>query len=212
MRPLPESDYMSPLDWGTESLISEFPVNNAIQPTPISLISSWLLQEERYLVNEIDDIVRESLVEFVEDVFSSSWWGKEREAVSLFSFGYLVKRCRKGSVLYDPAQIGIEVRVPKPDSFGLKREVCKDMVIWPAPGMTCWDENNKPTRQPLSVLEWKVHAPGVSARDLEWLRAFSVRRPDFIGYALCLNLDGKDFRLRCARIQNEIQNTNWLEL
>ena len=163
-------------------------------------------------MSEMDSIIRESLVEFVEDIFARSWWGKEREAVSLFSFGCLVKRCRKGSVLYDPAQIGIEVRVPKPDNFGAKKEVCKDIVIWPVPSMTCWDENMKPTQQPLTVLEWKVHEPCVSAHDLEWLCAFSANRPDFIGYALCLNLNRKDFRLRCVRVQNQIKNPDWLEL
>lgn len=58
---------------------------------------------------DMDSIIRQSLREFVADVFAHSWWGKEREAVSLFAFGYLIRQCRPGSALFDPAQIGIEV-------------------------------------------------------------------------------------------------------
>ena len=160
----------------------------------------------------MDAIIKPALVEFVEDVFARSWWGKEREAVSLFVFGYLLKHCRVGTLLYDPAQIGIEVRVPKPDNFGAKKEVCKDIVIWSRPGMTCWDESGNATHQPLTVLEWKVNVAELSAYDLDWLREFSAGQPEFVGYAVCLNLKPRAFRLRCARVQDRDIQRDWLEL
>jgi hypothetical protein len=53
-------------------------------------------------MSAIDIVIKESLEAFVEDIFAKSWWGKEREAVSLYAFGYLIKQCRATSVLYDP--------------------------------------------------------------------------------------------------------------
>jgi hypothetical protein len=163
-------------------------------------------------MSAIDVPIKESLENFVEDIFAKSWWGKEREAVSLYAFGYLIKQCHTASVLYDPAQIGIEVRVPKPETVGAKKEVCKDIVIWPQPGMTCWDEQRKSVLEPLAVMEWKVNELRVSDYDLEWLSAFSASRPGFTGYALCLNLNNPKFRLHCVRIQNNEKDPNWLRL
>ena len=163
-------------------------------------------------MSAIDLPIKKSLEDFVKDIFAKSWWGKEREAVSLYAFGYLIKQCRAESVLYDPAQIGIEVRVPKPESFGAKKEVCKDIVIWPQPGMTCWDKQRKSVQEPLAVMEWKVNEPRVSDYDLEWLCAFSAARPSFTGYALCLNLNSPNFRLHCIRIQNSKKELDWLRL
>src|SRR5207247_8373517 len=59
----------------------------------------------------LDRVIRESLFSFVDEVAGKAWWGKEREAVSLFAFGHLLPHCTRGSALFDPGQIGIEVRV-----------------------------------------------------------------------------------------------------
>ncbi|MGD1996311.1 MAG: hypothetical protein PVH62_06025 [Anaerolineae bacterium] len=65
------------------------------------------------MLEELDEIVQRSLAEFVEDVFSTGWLGREREAISLFVLGYLSGFCKPGSLLRDPTQIGIEVAVPQ---------------------------------------------------------------------------------------------------
>jgi len=160
--------------------------------------------------SQLDSLVRDSLCEFVSDVFATSWWGKEREAVSFYAFGYLSKFCKAGSILYDLAQIGIEVRVPKPESLGRKREVCKDLLIWPKPGMNCWNKERKAQNYPLAVLEWKVNQRDTSRHDLDWLLAFSANRPNSVGYAVCLDLYEREFRLRCTRVRNSRPNNKWL--
>ena len=57
----------------------------------------------------LDNLIRQSLKDFVRDIFQKQWYGKEREAISFYAFGYLVNRCQPETILYDPAQIGIEV-------------------------------------------------------------------------------------------------------
>lgn len=158
-------------------------------------------------MTHIDMIVRNALTDFTNDLFQRSWPGKEREAVSLFAFGYLVKQCAAGTDLFDPAQIGLEVRVPKPEGQGIKREVCKDLVIWPKPAATWLDDAG-----PIAVLEWKANESQVSARDIKWLTAFSKGRPKFVGYAICLDLEKRNFRLKCVRVQEEEVQPDWLLL
>lgn len=88
------------------------------------------------------------------------------------SIRHLIPRCRTGTVLYETAQIGIEVAVPQRSMDFLKnarcqKDVCKDVVIWAEPKMTVWgsDFKFKPCREPLSVMLWKVinQRPQVSA-------------------------------------------------
>ena len=159
-------------------------------------------------MNEIDDLIRGSLTDFTNGVFSSKWWGKEREAVSLYVFGYLLKHCRKGTVLYDPAQIGIEVRVPKAESLGKKAQICKDLIIWSRPASTCWTENE----WPVAILEWKANCTQVSTNDVTWLSAFSVNRSNFTGYAVSLDLKQRNFRLSCTRVRRQRVQPEWLVL
>ena len=142
---------------------------------------------------EVDQVVRESLADFFRWLCSSQWRGREREAVSLYAFGFLQRRFGVGRVLHDPAQIGIEVAVPGIDSVNRKQQVCKDLVVWGAPGMTCWDESGAPTKAPLAILEWKVSRKGQkevvpSKYDLDWLGRFSCEWRELAGYALILAL------------------------
>jgi hypothetical protein len=159
-------------------------------------------------MSEMDELVRNTLTDFTNGVFAGAWRGKEREAVSLFAFGYLLMHCRPGSVLYDPAQIGIEVRVPKAHGLGKKAEICKDLVICSKPASTCWSENECP----LAILEWKANQPQVSVDDIAWLSAFSAKRPTFTGYAVCLDLKQRNFRLSCSRVQQQRVQRGWLVL
>jgi hypothetical protein len=78
--------------------------------------------------------------------------------------------------------------------------------------MTCWDEDGAPTVWPLAILEWKAKGRVVSSSDVRWLTQFSRGRSDFVGYALCLDLAGRAFRLSCTRIQAGTVTTDWLRL
>lgn len=159
-------------------------------------------------MHKIDNTIKAAISKFTEYVFSTSWKGKEREAVSLFAFGFLLQQCFPEGVLYDPAQIGIEVRVPKAPTLGIKREICKDLVIWSSPCATCWSEGE----QPVAILEWKVNFPRIFPGDVEWLIDFSTGRPDFIGYAITLDLENRNFRLSCTRVRNRKACPEWLIL
>jgi len=162
------------------------------------------------VIEELDRVVRESVSRFVEDIFQNGWLGREREAISLYSFGYLQNYCKPGIFLRDPTQIGIEVAVPQLIQENRKKQVCKDLVIWSEPGMTCWDQNWQPVHHPVAILEWKVNSAKVSEKDVDWLREFSINLENFIGYALCLDLDNRNFRLKCARIQTGKVISDWL--
>jgi hypothetical protein len=70
----------------------------------------------------LDRAIRESLQVFVADIAGSVWWGKEREALSLFAFSHLIHRCSPETALFDPGQIGLEVRVVQnPAKTGLRK-------------------------------------------------------------------------------------------
>ncbi len=166
------------------------------------------------MVAEIDGAVRTSLTDFFRSARNTRWQGREREAVSLYAFGFLLKHCAPGRLLHDPAQIGIEVAVPGVSSTNLKKQVCKDLVIWPAPGMTCWDDRRAPTKVPLAILEWKV-TPQAAAEhskyDLDWLARFSSEHRDVTGFAVSLVLGG-DGHLGVQRVRRGRVQAGWLRL
>jgi len=171
-------------------------------------------------MTELDDLIRGSLTTFAHEVLAGVWQGRrEREAVSLYAFGYLIRYVRAGSSLHHPAQIGIEFPVPQlPASITTslsgradsKNQVCKDLVIWPQPGMACWDEHGEATVAPSVILEWKFGIAKIEMRDVKWLTAYSERYPGFIGYAVTANRPGADFLLRCARVADGKQDLDWL--
>ena len=153
---------------------------------------------------ELDDILKKSLTQFVNGIIEHGWYGKEREAISLYAFGTLLNFCKPGTILDAPAQIGIEVRVPKPnrrDSMSScpnpkrsqrpKNEVMKDLVIWQKPGLTCWDNERKPRNYPLAVIEWKVNDFKLWCNDIDWLTDFTSDC-ETVGYAVALDLNPLD--------------------
>ena len=164
------------------------------------------------VINEIDDIIASQLSDLVADIFSDDWVRRERELVSLFALGYLSKSCKPGSFLHDPAQIGIEVAVPQLPGDGRKAQVCKDLVIWPTPRMTCWDQNRRPVHHPSVIIEWKTNRTQVSPSDVSWLQEFSKAKSDFLGYAVCVDSRERRFRLACDRIHCGRVQPMWLKL
>jgi hypothetical protein len=174
---------------------------------------------------ELDDAIRESLWSFHSDI-SGGWCGREREAVSLFAFGHLSKHFGPGRALCSLAQIGIEVAVQqlKPSEQHPRRRgtVCKDLVIWPEPGMTLWDAVGNLKHEPLAVVEWKLnyafgHRMHEKNRldhraDVLWLKETAERVRDFAGYAVLIEGTLSPKRLTCARIQRGDVNSNWVVL
>jgi hypothetical protein len=104
-------------------------------------------------VESIDIFIRESLLDLREFISRTRWHGREREAVSLYAFGFLAARCKPEGPLRDPTQIGLDVAVRQPPGPRRKALVCKDLVIWPDPAGNCWDDSSNPTRHPLVVIE-----------------------------------------------------------
>jgi len=164
------------------------------------------------MITELNTVIRQSLSEFVGDIFESGWFGREREAISLYTFGYLLRYCNKNNFLKDAKQIGIEVAVPQLSVPNAKTDVCKDLVIWPKPAMTCWNNLRQHVNYPSAILEWKTNTTVISKRDVEWLSAFSQLAPNFVGYAVSLDLKHRNFRLSCARIYQRKIIYDWLLL
>lgn len=161
----------------------------------------WLASHTRYTayLTEMASIIHQSRSEFVAAIFGSPWYGQEREAVRLAACGYLLHRCRAATILYDPCQIGIEVRGWQPRTLGVQAEVYKDLVLWAEPGQTCWASKSKP----VAVLAWKAGLHHVSAYEVAWLHAFTTDCPQSSGYAVSLDLQAQQCRLRCVRVQGQ---------
>ena len=168
------------------------------------------------MTEPIHETLRGALTAFFSGVVRSAWQGREREAVSHFVFSYLVPRCRPGSDLRKPGQIGIEVAVPGVPSLNPKPQVCKDVVIWGEAGETCWDSVGKPSRAPRAILEWKCHRSPVSneysAHDVEWLKAFTARWPGTTGMLIRLSLSGRAPRLDAGLVLRGSIDETWLSL
>lgn len=111
----------------------------------------------------LDRVLRGFLHRFTDEIFKRGWRGREREAISLYAFGYLARN--RSGLLRHPGQIGIEVAIPQLPGRSRKRQVCKDLVIWPRPMMTCWDKAGAPVVHPLAVVQWKT-CPGSDKRRL----------------------------------------------
>lgn len=165
-------------------------------------------------------VIRSSLESLHLQVSQEGWTGRrEKEMVSYFCFGHLLDRCRPGSFLYDPRQIGIEVAVPQiagqtvlSGKESQKPQVCKDIVFWPEPGRTCWDPNGRATVYPSSIIEWKHNVSAKSDYDKQWLIQFSQAAPGFVGYRVTTELKDGPFELCCDRVQDGEVQEGWLKL
>lgn len=173
----------------------------------------------------LENIIRKALLSMHQHLSYATWFGREREVISLFVFSHLLPRAMEEPSLLDYAQIGIEVTVPQIPKDGHRRsrpDVCKDLVIWPSPGMTCWKSARDNILFPSVIMEWKTRnntEPRSSLIDLErqhqqnviWLAEFALRAPQtFEGYAVSLDLLPKPPVLRVVRITPSSQEEQWL--
>ena len=168
-------------------------------------------------MSESDEQVRLALTTFADELLDGSCAGRrEREAVSTFAFGPLLQQVDHGKFLHDPMQIGLDLPVPQvvlpdEDSMTKKNQVCKDLVIWAKPGMTCWDHHDNPTIAPAAILEWKFSENRVSERDVKWLKAFTREYLDCVGYAITGNQPDSAFALSCTEsgCNDDYSETMW---
>ena len=142
----------------------------------------------------MDQVVRQALTAFVAELDRRAWWGKEREAVSVFVLGFLQQHI-------EPTRIGIEVRVPQLRELHGKAEVCKDVVIWAAPFDYVFIAPSKGHRLPVAVMEWKCHQRECDKADVEWLRRFTTAHPTCAGYAVSLYQDEGRWQVNCCVVR-----------
>jgi hypothetical protein len=172
-------------------------------------------------ISELDAIVEQSLRSFYEDI-CSEWYGRENEMVNLYAWSHLAKHVRPDTILHDLGQIGIEVAVRqlpkevllkwKPKAGKPKKQVRKDLVIWPSARMSLW-KAYVPCNEPLAIMEWKVNhflnrdVHQKNRRDylldVHWLRETSAREGmgSFIGYAVMVEDTRTPKALICTRVQ-----------
>ena len=167
--------------------------------------------------DELDNVLRAALIEFGNTIFSGTWRGREREAVSLFVLGHLAPKISPSGPIRHATQLAIEAAVPGVEGLNPKGRVNKDLVVWPEAGMTLWDRDWKPVNVPAAVLEWKVFRalhkhPVLSANDVAWLTAFTRNFTGCIGYAVAVDLMQRKFRMRVARAEAGTVQEDWLTI
>lgn len=166
-------------------------------------------------MEELSSVIKDSLESFYNDVSKNSWKGREREAVSHFVTAHINKFINKNGPLYDLAQIVIEGAVKQDPSKG-KKHVNKDLLVWPNPGMTAWNDKWIAEYVPLAVLEWKVHRPRnpfkeFHPHDIAWLNWFTSEHTESFGCAVALDISGLEAALHVAYFENGKANYGWIQ-
>ncbi len=157
---------------------------------------------------ELSILLHRTLTTFANAILHSPWYGKEREAVSHYAFNFLAKTPQLGTSFYDVGQVAIEGRIPG-GPLNTKKQVCKDLVIWPAPGRNCWDAQRRAVHYPLAVMEWKANSSELFAYDLEQLASLTLHVPEMLGIAVTFDAKRKGV-LRAAKVERGSVNLDWL--
>ena len=164
----------------------------------------------------LDSIVRAAFESYVKDVFGAPCYGKEHDHVNRFAFGHLLPLCSTKGPLRHPTQIGLGVGMAQPRGVGVNSAARKDLVIWPEPGMMCWNSRWRPCRHPMALMEWKVRRRGGvfhgRNHDRAWLSAYARWRPDFVGYSVAVDFEQRKFRLCVERFCGREIGAPWLQL
>ena len=154
------------------------------------------LRQKRSIAVPLTRLIERCFHDFTKNT-SAAWLGREREAISLYAFRYLINRCGPRSCI-KPDQIGIEVAVPQLNTHARhKEQVCKDLVIWRNGGDTARTAPDGPA----AVLEW-THGDEPRPRDIAWLRRFTSRFPRCIGYAIAFAKRDGALKLKWVRIRS----------
>ncbi|MBL7945765.1 MAG: hypothetical protein JNN32_06830 [Flavobacteriales bacterium] len=156
----------------------------------------------------LDALLHTTLTTFAHSILHTPWYGKEREAVSYYAFNFLAKAAQPGTPFYDAGQLAMEGRMPG-GPLNTKKQVCKDLVIWPAPGVNCWNEQREAVRYPLVVMEWKANSNTLYPYDLEQLASLTAHVPGMLGVAVTFDAKKKEV-LRAAKVLNGEVEEEWL--
>jgi hypothetical protein len=150
--------------------------------------------------------LKRMLLEFIQEIESEGWFGKEHELVSRFGFSKLAKNIGCCEALFDVAQISVEVRVLQIPGERRKREVSKDLVIWKKPNQTVWSEENVP----LCIIEWKHGKKRLSQYDIDWLKDYTEINPGCFGIAVNVK-NKKLYELKAALVERgEVVDRDWV--
>jgi hypothetical protein len=157
------------------------------------------------VMTELHEQLRVQLINFIREIESECWFGKERELLNRFVFNNLAKIIKDGSPFFCLAQIGMEVRVKQAIEGG-KKEVCKDLVIWKQPNQTVWTEDNVP----LYIIEWKHRNKVPYTEDINWLKKYTEINPGCVGVALNIETEPV-YKLDAVLIKKgDIFNQKWI--
>jgi hypothetical protein len=133
----------------------------------------------------------------------------------LFLLAHLVPLVSPMGPIQSAGQLAVEAAVPQHKSDANRRkepDVCKDLVVWPRPWMTCWEPSSGlPRRYPMAIVELKViswrDSGGIARKkthehreyDVPFLQRMSAEQEGFIGYAVLVDLRSGFELLSCGR-------------
>lgn len=174
---------------------------------------------------DIETLIRTCLSKLVHLVTEEAWSGlRERELVSVFCFGPLLRAVGSGSWFSDPRQIAVEVRVPIPTKFQSVETWTasspRDIVIWPTPGATRLGRLDGLPSSPVAIIEWKHVGRSDQASKIlrDWRLDFHklapccASDPGPVGFAVLSERSEEAFRIRCARINRTGIDEDWLDI
>ncbi len=159
-------------------------------------------------MEHLNDIIHSTLTQFAYTILHTHWYGKEREAVSYYAFHFLAKAAKPGTPFFDVGQLAMEGRMPG-GPLNTKKQVCKDLVIWPEPGANCWNERREAVHYPLAVMEWKANSSTFFAYDLEHLASLTNHAPGMLGIVVTFDAKKKEV-IRAAKVLNGVVERDWL--
>lgn len=153
-------------------------------------------------------VINKALNTFALDIPKNWRFGKEREAVTIFTMDYLVSLAVSEGLIEKNSQVAMESRVPQLMELGKrqKSEVCKDLVIWSKPFENCWEDIGSAGNYPLAILEWKDDKNVIDENDLNWLSNYTSQTATKLGYAVSVNFHSRDFVLAYVTVQNGISS------
>ena len=162
----------------------------------------------------IDRFIESSIYTFAEWIAESTWQGKERDCVNIFSTRFILPAVNCISAITDYSQVRIECGVPQPKGELFSRPAAaKDLVIWRDPLDVAWDSEWQPRNIPWVVMEWKTRRKGkfdsmFDSHDVSWLTAFTEQNAKSFGYAVTVDFRDDLREVHFARFKNGIMQGN----
>jgi hypothetical protein len=162
----------------------------------------------------IDRFIESSIYAFAEWIAESTWQGKERDCVNIFSTRFILPAINCSTAITDYSQVRIECGVPQPKGELFNRPAAaKDLVIWRDPLEVAWDSEWQAKNIPWVVIEWKTRRKGefdsmFDPHDVSWLEAFTAQNPNAFGYTVTVDFRGALREVHFARFKNGTMKVN----